>query len=292
MSSANYHLLSKQSYDLDDPPANHQGPIVSRVAAEHWAPSFQTDRPILRPALIMLITGGHMLQSDSDGNQLEIGPGQALVFRGNTARQQRVTSNDGLRVLVAIYDPSSLNQLWPSHWQQPIIRIEGANAALPLFQELLSSARQASQNVHAICAHLSSALLLQLADISRQHDDCASAGETRFLMSRQILWQNYERLSSVAELAHECGVSQVYLTRLFRRHADQTPGDMLRRLRLRRVLQLLEENDWTIAHIAEHLHFNDPYAMSRSFQHCYGCPPSTMRKRLVHMSRNDDLDSH
>lgn len=279
--SANYHLLAKDNAALGKPPADHSGPEVLRVANEHWAPDFHIARPHMRPAMIILIRSGTLVYGDgtgpTPGNEHEIGPGSVLTYHHDMSRFQRVTDQDGCRLQVVACIGPALSSLLTKHLGGPLVHIPHAGSVQSLFDECYHAARRAGPQVHSLCAHLVEALVLRLSEIQQVDLGSLSLARQQFLRYRRILWQDADQLPTVKVLANRCGVSQSHLTRLFQRFDTETPAQMLRRLRLERVRDLLEHGDHAIAHIADLLAFEDPYTMSRSFKRHYGQSPSAMR---------------
>ena len=280
--SANYDIIAKENIDLGDPPKDHQGPQLLRVAKEHWGPNFYIHRPTMRPAMIILIRSGSMVigdgLSDEPGQETTVGPGTVLVYHGETSRHQVVNDADGCRLSVVCCDGAQLNPLLQEHLGGPALYIPEAMSTQVLFEEIYHSASRAGPQVHALCGHLVQALVLRLSEIQQLDHGSISKSQQQFLIYRRTLWQHAEELASVSEFAQLCGVSQAHLTRLFQRYDQETPATMLRRFRLRRVRELLENTHQTIAQIADDLHFGDPYTMSRAFKRHYGYSPSTIRQ--------------
>jgi AraC-like DNA-binding protein len=279
MSMRRYHLLAKTSFELDQAPADHQGPVVVRAAEEHWAADFAVDRPSLNPVLLLLVQSGRLWQYDGSPTGQWAGPGSVALCGGGSWRWQEVRDSDGLQVVLITCTGQSAGML--------VDRIIGTlprviNQAMdchPLFTEILAACRRAGPRVHSMTGHLVAALVDRLAELAERNepDDSSQAAKRQFMICRQRLWQDYEQITSVTDLARRCALSPAYLSRLFRRFAGESPNDCLRRLRLRRVRELLDDSDWSIQRIADELHFADPYTMSRAFRQYYGTPPSALR---------------
>lgn len=78
----------------------------------------------------------------------------------------------------------------------------------------------------------------------------------------------------ISELAHICGVSDVYFRKLFTSHFNITPKKYINRLRFEYAKSLLNNGDITIFEIAERCGFNDVKHFSTAFKRYTGYPPS------------------
>lgn len=79
---------------------------------------------------------------------------------------------------------------------------------------------------------------------------------------------------SLRKIAAAHYISLIQLHRLFRRHADSTPGRYIRQCRLQKAVRMLNERTHLIAEIASQCGFDSAAAFSRCFRHEFSIPPS------------------
>lgn len=103
-------------------------------------------------------------------------------------------------------------------------------------------------------------------------EDPAMAGAVRFIR------ENVCQRISVEDVATRASLSRAALERGFRRYLGHSPQEEIRRLRLRRVKQLLSETDWPLARIAEETGFEHPEYMMVQFKRLVGKTPSQWRR--------------
>ncbi len=89
---------------------------------------------------------------------------------------------------------------------------------------------------------------------------------------------------SVERLSDEVGLSRTQLHRKLSALLDQSPGDLIRLLRLRRAHELLAANVGTVAEVAYRVGFGNPANFSTSFSRHFGYAPSEVRRRAVNSS--------
>lgn len=87
--------------------------------------------------------------------------------------------------------------------------------------------------------------------------------------------QNYTDSNlTVATIASNCNISEVYLRRLFKDVFQISPKQYLQDLRLRKAKQLLSEGSLSIGQVAEYSGYSSVYHFSRSFHKEVGISPS------------------
>lgn len=119
-------------------------------------------------------------------------------------------------------------------------------------------------------------LLAQLAA------DVAAGPRERIEPVRQAmehLRHHFVRPVSVPELARTAGLSTSHFSALF--HAATGGGvvDYAKRLRMARARELLITSSRSIADIAEHVGYQDPFYFSRQFRTVHGCSPKAYREQ-------------
>jgi AraC family transcriptional regulator len=95
-----------------------------------------------------------------------------------------------------------------------------------------------------------------------------------------LLHDRAEGPSDIASIAAEVDIHPVHLARVFRRHHGCSPGEYLRRVRVRRACALLAENRQSLAGIAYATGYSDQSHFTRHFKRAMGVTPGAYR-RLV-----------
>lgn len=106
-------------------------------------------------------------------------------------------------------------------------------------------------------------------------------GENRIIerMQRYIAEHAREKLS-VPVVAKNIQVSPSYLTALFQKHMQISPGEYLRRVKLQESKQMIQEGDKNFTEIAEALQYSTVYHFSRQFKEKFGITPSEYAKSV------------
>jgi AraC family transcriptional regulator len=96
--------------------------------------------------------------------------------------------------------------------------------------------------------------------------------------ARDFINVNLERDPSIAEVAHECGLSSGYFARAFKRSTGVPPYQWLTKLRIERAKQLLRDQRCELADIAQLCGFVDQSHFTRVFSRSEGYSPGRWRR--------------
>jgi AraC-like DNA-binding protein len=91
------------------------------------------------------------------------------------------------------------------------------------------------------------------------------------------LQQHHHRALSRQEIARAVGVTENYLSRIFREELGLSPWDYLNRYRVKQARELLRTGYGNISAIASRVGFDDPAYFSRVFRQQVGVSPRSYR---------------
>ncbi|MBL7077697.1 MAG: helix-turn-helix transcriptional regulator [Kiritimatiellae bacterium] len=124
------------------------------------------------------------------------------------------------------------------------------------------------------CAILAACLMREVADVESPAERHA---RNRLHRLRALLNDHLEEDWTVARMAALLHVSAGHLHLLTKRHANLTPQDMLRELRMDRAQSLLQSTQLTLDDIADQIGYRSPYAFSDAFLRHTGMRPGAYR---------------
>jgi AraC-like DNA-binding protein/quercetin dioxygenase-like cupin family protein len=142
------------------------------------------------------------------------------------------------------------------------------------FDELIRSGVKGSRYAPALCAGLLKCLGLRIAESRSPLAGAGTLSFATFQACQQHIQSHFLKLKSLAQIAQECHVHQVYLCRLFQRHNHQSPYQYLMRLKMNHAAELLRAPDAMVKQVAEKVGFDDPFHFSRAFKAVLGVSPS------------------
>ena len=94
---------------------------------------------------------------------------------------------------------------------------------------------------------------------------------------RELLADEWRRTPGLVELARQADVHPVYLARAFRRRYRCSPGAYLRRCRMERAIDLLDDDALSIAEVAASCGFADQAHFTHAFRRAHRMTPSQYR---------------
>ncbi len=89
---------------------------------------------------------------------------------------------------------------------------------------------------------------------------------------------NYQKKMVLADVAEKCGISEYYLSHLFRDEMDMTFVDYVNKIRLDEAKKMLQNVENTIYQVALDCGFKDPNYFSKAFKKYVGITPGKYQK--------------
>lgn len=152
-----------------------------------------------------------------------------------------------------------------------------------IFENLIATGNTESKNRDALCVLLLRQLILYTDDSSIDQDAAYSPAWQTYMRCRHYMERHYMDTASIHEVAEHCFVDQAYLSRLFKRFAEETPLQLLTRLKMGKAADLLSNREVLVKQVAEEVGFADPYHFSRVFKRVYGISPETFSQAARRM---------
>lgn len=149
-----------------------------------------------------------------------------------------------------------------------------------VFLSLQESGVAGLGDCHSACSHLLQYLTARLEEscILRKDNHSTTPSLVSFENIRSYIEANYASITSPQEVAKSCNVSHQYLCRLFKRFTNETPTQMITRLKLLKSADLLKSRTLLVKQVAEKVGFDDQYYFSKCFKDFYGLSPRNYLK--------------
>lgn len=123
-----------------------------------------------------------------------------------------------------------------------------------------------------LCRHYTAESLAQKDMVKRRRD------LERLQPALDYIEQNYAERISVAQLAQLLCLSPDRLGHLFRDGVGQAPLQYINEIRLRKAMNLLKTEEYTVTEVAQAVGFFDYNHFGRLFRRRYGCTPNQVRQ--------------
>ncbi len=137
-----------------------------------------------------------------------------------------------------------------------------------------------------ILAQLNQLLLLLLREATAPKDrklQTASAvhSENEIIrQAQQFISANIRQKLTVPLVARQVDVSPSYLTALFHKNLQISPGEYIRRIKLQESKQMIRENNLNFTQIAAELQYSTVHHFSRQFKEKFGITPTEYAKSV------------
>ena len=147
-----------------------------------------------------------------------------------------------------------------------------------IFENLIATGNTQSRNRDALCVLLLRQIILMADDTAMDAATATSPAWQTYLRCRQHIERNVLDIATVKDAALACFVDQAYLARLFKRFAEESPLQLINRLKMNKAAELLGNRDMLVKEAAEAVGYIDPYHFSRVFKRVYGIAPETFTR--------------
>ena len=117
--------------------------------------------------------------------------------------------------------------------------------------------------------------------VVRRSTDVFAAADPRIAATLRLIHSRPPGSIGMKDILDEVKVSRQWLDRMFKGVVGRTPSEELRRRRLERVRNLLEDTHLSIQQIAGLCGFSQPENMTRFFREATGLSPIQFRQRKL-----------
>ena len=188
------------------------------------------------------------------------------------------------RANLLVFDPSDVSrELGQKHLRlQSLIR--GDATLRRMMVDIFTARAEEGLGYRALCRAKVTELLVYLcrhyAAESLQPKELVQRGRDleRLQPALDYIEQNYADRISVAQLGRVLCLSPDRLGHLFRDGVGQAPLQYINEIRLRKAMNLLKTEEYTVTEVAQAVGFFDYNHFGRLFRRRYGCTPNQVRQ--------------
>ena len=215
------------------------------------------------------------LHSVCDGQELHLQQGQLTLYGPNQWHMQYADTDVAPRfVTITFHLRGDAADKLCGRILQPSRRAVQLLQVLHRERDLLD-AYSADMMIHTLSLLLN--LLLREADSPAsglQSSNSMRADNELIRKAQQYISANVRTKLTVPGVAQAVQVSASYLTALFHKHLQLSPGEYIRRIKLQESKQLIREGAMNFTQIAETLQYSNVHHFSRQFKEKFGLTPS------------------
>ena len=158
-----------------------------------------------------------------------------------------------------------------------LITCNGGTTALDLVYTLIEKHCGKARAIKALSGLVFDHRRLEQYAPDRQYGHLLSCGNWRVEHAVTLMEKNFSKPLSITMLAKQLNISVRALNRAFKKHANETPSNICRNMRLAQGHWLLINTARTITQVALECGFSDAPHFSRLFKKNYGTSPGQIR---------------
>ena len=272
-------VTSGEYYYLNLTPAKDDPEVVVCGGREQCSPAYRIERSRFKFYSIEFVSSGRGTLT-IDGKNYPLRPGAIYCYGKRTPHIIETDPDNPMLKHFVDFTGSGLIDLMKStaFGEGPPLFVSRPFRIRSIFENLITTGNTESRNRAALCALLLRQLILYADDTAMEPEAAFSPAWQTYLRCRQHIERNYLTTGTVAEAAAKCFVDQAYLARLFKRFAEESPLQLLTRLKMSKAADLLSTGKPLIKQVGEEVGYADPYHFSRVFKRVYGIPPETFSR--------------
>ncbi|MBP3674290.1 MAG: helix-turn-helix transcriptional regulator [Oscillospiraceae bacterium] len=222
------------------------------------------------------------LHSVCDGQDLLLKQGDIVIYGSDQWHMQYADIGVAPRYVTLSFDLNGADIT-------PLLnrKFTAPQQAVTLLQQMLrEQERMDSFSNDMIIAQLNMLLLILLRECEnpsggKLQTSNAVHSENEIIRQAQIFISTHIREKlSVPLVARQVDVSPSYLTALFHKNLQISPGEYIRRIKLQESKQMIRENDLNFTEIAAALQYSTVHHFSRQFKEKFGITPTEYAKSV------------
>ena len=221
------------------------------------------------------------MHSVADGLDLVLNQGDMVLYGPGQWHMQYADIGVAPRYVTVSFDVSGcdISNLMNRKFKSP-------QKAITLLQQMLREQERMGEFANDMIVSLLTALLITLLRTADEPEDklqpshCINNENEIIRRAQQYIGLHVRQKLSVPLVARNVDVSTSYLTALFHKHLQISPGEYIRRIKLQESKQMIREGDMNFTEIAEALQYSTIHHFSRQFKEKFGITPSEYAKSL------------
>jgi len=222
------------------------------------------------------------LHSVADGQDLLLKQGDMVIYAPNQWHMQYADVNVAPRYVTLTFDlhgedlESLMNRKYTA-----------SRHAVALLRQMLREHEQVDDFSNDMIIAQLNMLLLELLREAASPSNAKLQASNAIHSENEIIRKAQQYISthireklSVPLVARQVDVSPSYLTALFHKNLQISPGEYIRRIKLQESKQMIRENDLNFTEIAAALQYSTVHHFSRQFKEKFGITPTEYAKSV------------
>lgn len=233
------------------------------------------------PVLELTYVDQGSLHSVADGQDLLLEQGELTLYGPDQWHMQYSDISVAPRFMTVGFDPGDydLSALFNR-------KFKASQSVVTLLQKMLREQEKMDDYSADMILNMLSIILLQLlrqpeqAELPPRSAHCISNENEIIRRAQQYITTNVRSRLTVPLVAQNTDVSTSYLTALFHKHLQISPGEYIRRIKLQESKQMIRDGSMNFTEIAQALQYSTIHHFSRQFKEKFGMTPSQYAKSI------------
>ena len=221
------------------------------------------------------------LHSVADGQDILQEQGDLVLYAPNQWHMQYADIGVSPRFMTITFDPGDydLSELYNRKFRSP-------QKAIDLLQKILQEQDHMDELSGDMILNYLSLVLLSLQRLSDvpanplRSSHCITNENEIIRKAQQYISSHVRSRLTVPLVAQNTDVSTSYLTALFHKHLQISPGEYIRRIKLQESKQMIRDGSLNFTEIAHALQYSTIHHFSRQFKEKFGITPSQYAKSI------------
>ena len=213
-----------------------------------------------------------------DGRSFPLSAGVLFAYGGSTRHRIRNTGPNRMRkfyVDIAGKQAESMTRAAGLLSGTPL-RMTRVPDLVDLFEMLGREARADSDLASQVCESIARLMLIKIRQGCVAEKPGIPKSYETYERIRSHIEKHFLRLRAIEEVAAECDITPIHLSRLFRRFGGVGAYRFLMRRKMNHAAELLLEEGLLVKEVADRMGFADAFQFSRAFKRVYGIPPNRL----------------
>ena len=234
------------------------------------------------PMLELTYVDQGSLHSVADGQDLLLKQGDIVIYAPNQWHMQYADVDVAPRYVTLTFDLSG-------DGLEPLMnrKFTASRQAVSLLRQMLREHEQVDAFSNDMIIAQLNMLLLELlreaaapSGVKLQTSNAIHSENEIIRKAQQYISSHIREKLSVPLVARQVDVSPSYLTALFHKNLQISPGEYIRRIKLQESKQMIRENDLNFTEIAAALQYSTVHHFSRQFKEKFGITPTEYAKSV------------
>ena len=234
------------------------------------------------PMLELTYVDQGSLHSVADGQDLLLTQGDMVIYGPNQWHMQYADVDVAPRYVTLTFDLAGEDL-------EPLMnrKFTASRNAVTLLRHMLREHEQVDSFSNDMIIALLKLLLLELlreaaspSGIKLQTSNAIHSENEIVRKAQQYISSHIREKLSVPLVARQVDVSPSYLTALFHKNLQISPGEYIRRIKLQESKQMIRENNLNFTEIAAVLQYSTVHHFSRQFKEKFGITPTEYAKSV------------